>query len=347
MAMNLRNTQFMDIIGCPSRLEDKLNMSDAEKLNHAVFLMVFSQLYSLVVNSIDAEGETGGLDLISLKRALINLGCSAEFELFGVPFNLPCGNGATLTAQGYAKYLYGYTMNGKVVSIKCFVPHADTNNTQFDKFLTDSIVDFNIDATQYEGENGFLLKLNPMGVPLLPTIVYYASQISDTLRILETQRFWMRKPGTFFVDENSRKQLLKMVEDLNNNEIAVSVPRALIDGSKGIVPFQSFVFPATEHKETKDDVEFYKKEFLQIIGIDGNASPDKAANLTNDEVHADGKISSFNIHAIVDFLNEQQEMINEVLGTSLKWKVNENALNEGVKTLMGESEEDDGEVQDI
>lgn len=56
MAMNLRNTQFMDIIGCPSKLEDKLNMSDAEKLNNAVFLMVFSQLYSLVVNSIDAEG---------------------------------------------------------------------------------------------------------------------------------------------------------------------------------------------------------------------------------------------------------------------------------------------------
>lgn len=285
--------------------------------NSARYEQELAFIYSLFFNSFGmVEGtcpET--MDERTVKRAIIGTAKYCRWLENGVPFGLPCNYGGNFTKMyAYPTNAYVYSYMGYFKDVKCMIPNGNGG-----------IVRETIGGGEAEDndEKGFIIKANQLDYAPISYITQVAYDLSDTLRTLEVQRTKMKAPGILGADERIINKVRQNLESMENNEEIINVGRVgstttSVQDALGMVPY---LIPSDVHHETKDDYEWYSHQFMNRIGFNTNSSPDKAANLTEDEVNADALLSAFNIQSMVDYLNYQEEIANKEQGTNIKWEV--------------------------
>lgn len=72
-------------------------------------------------------------------------------------------------------------------------------------------------------------------------------------------------------------------------------------------------------QSAKELIEWYQQQFRERCFMQSNTQADKKGeNLTNDEIHINDEFTDTQEDNTIDYLNEQFDFVNEVLGTNLK-----------------------------
>lgn len=303
--------ELTNFMGLCEDLKDNIKAKAVFK-NTARYEQEFAFLYNIFFNSFGMKEGTcpDTMDERTVKRALIGIGKFCQFIDEGdLPYGLPCTPGGTFTK------VYGYPVSAFVYSYMGFYKEVPLYQPNGSGHLVRETVCGN--AISESETKGFIIKCNQVDLPPVQMISQYAFDMSDTLRTLDVQRVHMKTPGYLSVKEEAKNAIKRINKSRENNEEMIDVGIYGAD-ALGAVPY---IIPSDVHRETKNDYEWYYHQYMNRIGFNTNSSPDKAANLTEDEVNSDALLSAFNIQSMVDYLNYQQEMINEVHGTKIVWEV--------------------------
>lgn len=308
---------MLNMLGMPLELTDNIK-ARATFRNTKEFEIAFARYYMLAFGRFRMKEGTcpDTMDERTAKNAILTNAKYCRWLQEGKPLGLPCNRGGSITFYGYSNTAFVFARNGWNKEVKLVIPGGDESN----------VVNQTIYGTQaVENEDkGFIIRANELEFPLISFITSYAWKVSDTMRALDVQRNRMKTPGFVVATEELAAVFKKIQDQLNNNEEIINVPL----GARDALQTLDYIIPSDIHHETKADYEWYDHLFLNILGFGGNASPDKGAQLTEDEVHSDSALSAFSIQNLVNELNKYEKVANEVQGTNIEWEVVEPELPE-------------------
>lgn len=303
-------TDLLNLIGMPIEFKDSIS-KQAKFKNTKEFELAFARYYLLAFNRFRMKEGTcpDTIDERTVKNAVLSKAMYCQWLQDGVPLALPCTKGGSISFYGYPASAYVFARNGWNREIKCVIPGGDKSD----------VINQTIYGTQApENEDkGFIVKCNELAFPLISFISSYALRVSNVMRTLDVQLERMKTPGFVVASEEVAHELKKIREQIMNNEELINIGL----GAKDALQKIDYLIPSDVHHETKADYEWFDHIFLNLLGFGGNASPDKGAQLTEDEVHSDNVLSSFSIQTMVDYLNYQQKFPNELHGTIIEWEV--------------------------
>lgn len=304
----MRRTDLMNFIGMPSELDA---LSGAKIKNSARYDMEFGFLYNLVYDSFGIKEGTcpDTYDERTAKRSIIATNRVCQFMENELPYDLPCANAGEYTKMyRYPTKVFVYSQGGYYADVDCHIPNGSGS------FVRDTL-----NGEYVEGKSkGVIIKAREdESATLLKLIASYAYDMSDMMRTLDVQRRYMKTPGYLSVNEEAKNAIKRINKQRDENEELIDVG---IYGANalGAIPY---TIPTDLHHESKNTYEWYYHQFMNRIGFNTNSSPDKAANLTEDEVNSDANLSSFNIESLVNSLNYWQKIANEAHGTNIVWEV--------------------------
>lgn len=298
--------------------------------NEQMFLNTYTRLIS---TALDRYTFTGLPDTVSERVVLESLlfyGSVTFFTdhnaLLALP-SAPTGNGYNIYGDPLSAWVF--SRNGqynKEVHLHVNGGAAEILNKGFG----------NISGSK----RGVLVWENKNRYPFINNVFYFASAISDTYRTLDTNRNWLKTPFIPVCEESlvpSVKDLFKKITD-NNDIIPVST------GVQDISRFDLKQVMGVDDnvKSAIELIEWYEAQFRQLCGIDANTQVDKKGeNLVADEIHVNDEITDKNAETVVDYINQQLELVNQVFGTNIKCEcktTTEEAAEQPVE--KGENEDD-------
>lgn len=292
----------------------KMNKSKMAKWQNAVvFQNVFLQIlqdamtrYKIVEKGKNTLPET--LSARVILQSLIWYGSVVFFEKNGAVFALPgVPDGSGYNIYGNTAGAWIFSRNGKLnEKVKLYIPGSEDA-----RLLKET------NATPQTGEvNGVIVYENRTRTPFLWPMMYYAEQISDTMRTLEVARKQLKVPYIIFAEESVRKTIIDDLKRRQDNEDTI-IGTGVYDPNKtSIFPLQG----ATESiPRCVELIEWYWGKEKELCGIENNSQIDKKGeNLIQAELDVGKEYTDNALEKIKPVVQEGLDDVRKILGIDLE-----------------------------
>lgn len=307
--------------------------------NQQVFQNIFVQLLqdAMTRYKIVEKGKDYLPDTIServLLQSMIWYGNIVFFEKDGSVFALPgMPDGSGYNIYGDPAGAWIFSRNGRInENVKLYIPGSDEST-----ILKES------NAPLQGGKvKGVIVYENETRTPFLRPLMYYAEQISDTMRTLEVARKHLKTPYIIFAEESIRKTILDDLRRRNDNEDAII-------GTGVYDPNKTNVFPLNGVSETipktVELIEWFWGKWKELCGIDNNSQIDKKGeNLIEAELDVGEEYTDNALEKIGPIIEPQLENVRKILGLDLEIKTRLDEKEEKEKQEMEENNENPNDI---
>lgn len=287
----------------------------AKMENSRTFYIVFNRLVNMALDyrySFDRLPDN--IDERVVKQSLLFYGSVVFFTIGGTPIALPgVQDGSVLDIYGNAKSAYIFSRNGKLNENVHLNYKYDTE--LFKKYDLGSFTK-NISDISKQIDNGVIVYENKTRTPFIWTVIYYAERIADTLRTLDLDRRWLKRPFIPRCEESEAKSFDESLKKfMQNEDFTVSLHAHNID--------KTDIFTVDIGSELITHVtqlaEWYENQYKILCGIDANGQIDKKGeNLITGELTIDNMITESNTNSVIEEMNWQLDVYNKLVGTSIQ-----------------------------
>lgn len=297
--------------------------------NNILFITTFMRLLSDAMNRYTIKNTPDTVNERVMLESLLVYGNTTLFEESGNVLALP----SVPSGEGFN--LYGDPVSAWVFS----------RNGLFNRQI-DLYVEGGADASILNrGTQGIAIPSDKRGVmiwenktrfPFLNTVIYYASVISDTLRTIDVDRRWLKRPFIPVCEESLVPSITKIFDEMADNNGIIPVSTGVLDIDKfDLKPVD--VSPDIV-KSAIELVEWYENKFRELCGTDSNTQVDKKGeNLIADEVHVNDEYTDKSEDALIECLNHYLGFANQQFGTEMKAERKEVKENGQSKDIPADS----------
>lgn len=299
--------------------------------NEQLFITTFMRLFNEALNRYKITGLPDTCNERVILESLILYGCATFFKYEGNVLSLPSApSGRGWNVYGDPLSAWVYSRNGLFnKEIDLFVKGGD-NSALIKRGMSGQITGNPVGCMVWESQNRY---------PFLNTIIFYAEAITDTLRTIDINRLWLKRPFIPVCEESLIPTVKKLFNDYNDNQDFLPVSTGILDVDK--FDLKNLDISPDAVKSAVELCEWYEAKFREQCGVKANSQVDKKGeNLTSTEINVNEEYTDSKDNSIVDCINTQLEFVNEMLGTSMKC-----VATEPVKNNM-ESEDDDNDDGD-
>ena len=278
--------------------------------NDILFITVFMRLFNDAINRYKFTGLPDTVNQRVLLESLCIYGNATFFDEKGSILCLPS------VPSGK-----GYNMYGEPTSAWVFSKNG-LFNKEIDLFIEGGINtpilnkgtgNIDLPATK----KGVMMWETYSRYPFINEVIYYAKAISDTLRTLDVDRKWLKRPFIPVCEESIVPSVEKMLKSMFDNEDFIPVSTGVLDIQKfDIKPID--VQPAII-QSTMEMCEWYENKFREVCGVNSNTQVDKKGeNLISDEVHANDDYTEKKEDTTIECISHYLDIINSEFGLSIK-----------------------------
>lgn len=260
-------------------------------------------------------------------QSLFTYACVCFFEYKG-----------TLLALPSAPSGKGWNVNGDPLSA-CVYSKNGQLNEEIDLYIHGG---YN-DGVMTLGPMGTATKQNPKGVmvwenmsryPMIREAIYYSERIADTLRTLDIDRKWLKRPFIPVGEDTIIPSIINMLKSIEDNDDLIPVDTGVMDIDK----FN--MLPVDLGKDTINAVvalcEWYENKYRELNGIKNNSQIDKKGeNLITAEINVNDQYTDLSLDKILPVIEEGLDDVNKMFGTHItverkqKKEVSRETLNGG------------------
>lgn len=305
----------------------------AKMKNYHTFANQFFKLCNMAYMRYKLKGLPDTVSERLILQSLLIYGNIVFMEKGGAIFALPSIPGGK-----------GYNINGDPISAYTF---SMNGNTEFTKEvplyvqggLDSNVLNYGMVGQKNSNNSGVLIWENKTRYPFINSVIYYASQIADTLRTIDTAKVWLKVPSMPICEEALVQSVKDVFKALKNNDEIIPVAA----GVRGLEKFDlKPVGDITRNIQTATElVDWYEMAFRAECGFKSNTAIDKKGeNLIADEVNINDSITDTTTDTIVEFLQSQFDRVNSIFGTNITVEI-----NEAMQTDNAGQEEKDGDLQ--
>lgn len=277
--------------------------------NRMVSQNIFFRLSDVAINRYKFNGLPDTVSERVILQSLFAYGCVCFFEKSGALLALPaapCGNGWNIYGEPLAAWVFA--RNGNLnEEIPLFVDGGYNN-----KILRQG----SLSTERKDEAKGVLVWETKMRYPLINETLFYADRIADTLRTLDINRKWLKRPFIPVGEDSIIPSILKMLKSIEENEEIVPVDTGVMDIDKFDMR------PVDVSSDTINSVialcEWYENKFREICGINNNSQIDKKGeNLIQDEVSVNNDYTDFSVDRVIPVIQHYLDNVNSMFGTSI------------------------------
>ena len=310
--------------------------------NSRTFAIVFSRLANMALDyRYKIEGLPDTMNERVLKQSLLFYGSAVLFELGGVPVSLSGGaDGSALDIYGNPRGAYVFSRNGKLnVNVPLNYKY-DADGVLSSLDMGTARKDKSVNGLDIS--NGVILWENKMRIPFIWTTIYFAERITDTLRTLDLDRRWLKRPFIPRCEESEAKSFDESLKKfMANEDFDVSLKAHNID--------KTDIFTVDISPELITHVtqlcEWYENQYKMLCGIDANGQVDKKGeNLISDEISVDEMYIDLNSRAIIEELNDGFDVFNCLTGSSISAKITSEKRKDEPNETKAEGGDDEENV---
>lgn len=309
---------------CNTLVGAPINKKLAKIKNARVFQNTFASLVNIANHRYKIKDGTcpETINERVFLQGLLWYGTVTVFEYNGVLMALPSRMTNSFNCYGEPSASYIFGRNGLNLLVEHVLPQ------------TGGLLDKTVDGLKIKEGKGVFIRENEIMYPFINYVYQYAENISDTLRTIDTQRFHCKRPYIITAQEQVVPTVKEYFNKTKDNEEYI-VGSGIFDANAvNAIPI---TVTAQDIKGMTELYDWYMAKFLEMCGIKNNQASSKKENLIVDEVNANNEITEFGVEAVVNYLNEQLELVNEVFGTNMEVEVNHDA-EQDIQT------DDDGET---
>lgn len=287
----------------------------AKHENSRTFYVVLMRLINMALDyrySLDKLPDT--VDERLFKQSELFYGSAVCFTLGGIPIALSgMQDGKVLDIFGNPRSAYVFSRNGKLNENVQLNYKYDTELLR--KYDLGSFTE-NISDISKQIDNGVIVYENKTRTPFIWTVIYFAERIADTLRTLDLDRRWLKRPFIPRCEESEAKSFDESLKKfMSNEDFTVSLHAHNID--------KTDIFTVDIGADLITHVtqlaEWYENQFKILCGIDANGQIDKKGeNLITGELTIDNMITEANTNTVIEEMNSQLEVFNKLAGTSIE-----------------------------
>lgn len=278
--------------------------------NDVIFITTFMRLFNDAINRYKFTGLPDTVNQRVLLESLCVYGNATFFDennsLLCLP-SVPSGK--------------GYNMYGDPTSSWVF-----SRNGLFNKEI-DLFIEGGVNATILEKGTGGLTSNKPKkGVmvwetysrfPFINNTIYYSQVIGDTLRTIDVDRKWLKRPFIPVCEESLVPSVTKMFDSMSNNDEFIPVSTGVLDITK--FDLKAVDISPEIVKSATELVEWYENKYRELCGVYANTQQDKKGeNLISDEIHANDDYTDKTNDTMIECLQHYLDIVNEQFGTSIK-----------------------------
>ena len=303
--MNWYGSYFLIGFGGLPQTRKQLN-----KMNNALVAQnVFFRLAETALNRYTFKGLPDTVSERVILQSLFAYGCVCFFEKEGQLLALPaapCGDGYNIYGEPLKAWIF--SRNGTLnEEVKLYVEGG----------YNASILEQGSLATKVSGKTkGVLVWESSTRYPIMNEVIFYADRIADTLRTLDINRKWLKRPFIPVGEDSIIPSIKAMLKSLDDNEDVIPVDTGVMDIDKFDMR------PVDVSSDTINSVislcEWYENKFREICGIENNGQIDKKGeNLITAEVDNNNQYTDLNIDRILPVIQKCLDNVNETFGTSI------------------------------
>lgn len=295
-----------------------------ELRNNRVSMAVLGRLVNEALDRYSIEGLPDTCNERVILESMLFYGCVTFFDSDGSLLALP----SVPSGDGYNIY-------GDPTSAWVFSRNGLFNREV--KLFVQGGADYSLlnrgssGLTLSSGQNGVMVWENKARMPFILNTCYYAESIADTLRTIDVNRKWLKRPFIPVCEESIVPSVKDLFEKMERNDEFIPVSTGVLDISRfDVKPID--ISPEAV-KSAIELCEWYENKYRELCGTDSNTQMDKKGeNLIADEVHANDEYTGKQTSALVDYINQQMELVNSVFGVNIEAVDNQPEEEEEVNT---------------
>lgn len=311
-----------DFLLIPSaQIKSKKKLTQYE--NNARFRMEFFDKFEAAMRRYKIENIPDTCNERIILQSMICHGCVLFFKdpEYGDNVFAMCGvpSGKGFNINGDPVSAFAYSKNGLVnKEVDLFIKGAD--NSQL----------------LAKGANSYLVSKNPQGVlvwenksryPFIETVLYFSRVISDTYRTIDVCRKWMKNPFIPVCEESMVASIKEMLGKIENNEDLIPVSTGVKEVTK--IDFHDIIGAGDSAKDAIEMLDWYEQKYREKCTMNSNTQVDKKGeNLIVDEVHMNDEYVDDAEESQIDYINNQLDFVNEVLGTNMRCVIVEKKIEQ-------------------
>ena len=188
-------------------------------------------------------------------------------------------------------------------------------------------------------EDSVIIYNNLLHSPTVPLLMYHAYNIANVERTIEINLNQLKRPYIFLVPENQRYTLIKLVNDIKNNQDVIIGNKDLnldnINPINTITPNNTLDLYTLKKR--------YYNEALTDMGIN-NLNVDKKERLVSDEVSSNDEDVLINRNSMLYARKMACKQINEMFGLNIDVKFRNDFMEEKQEEYI-EIDNTDNEVE--
>lgn len=334
--MNWYGSYFLIGMGGIPKTKKQLNRFN----NHLVAQNIFFRNMDVALNRYTFKGLPDTVSERVILQSLFAYGCVCFFEKKGSLLALPCApSGDGYNIYGEPLKAWVFARNGNLnEEIPLFVDGGYNA-----KILTMG----SMSMPRGSEAKGVLLWESLSRYPLINEAIFYSDRIADTLRTLDINRKWLKRPFIPVGEDSVIPSIIEMLKHIEDNEDLIPVDTGVMD----ITKFD--MRPVDVSSDTVNSVvslcEWYENKYREICGVENNSQMDKKGeNLITAEVDTNNQYTDLSIDKILPVMEKCLENVNSMFGTNITVKRRqEQKENVSRETMKGDNNNEHKESENI
>lgn len=309
------NIALVQSLDCTKKLNKMKNAQE--------FQNWFAELLETATNRYKITGLPDTCNERVILQSFLWYGGCVFFEIEGSLLSLPGMPTTDYSLYGDAGYAYVYGRNGFNKKIKLVIPNAESK-----------VVSKGVSGNQMgDTGEGVYIRERKNVYPFINYVISYAAKIADCSRTLDVQRFQMKRPYMITAEETVVPTVRKWMKSVGDNEEAIISTGVFPADKVAVVPL---TVSGEDIKAVRELIEWYLSQFRELCGINSNPNTDKKANLLVDEINVNNEATEESVSDIVDYMQEQFDLVNRRFGTNIRVEVKK---DDEVQELSGSESE--------
>lgn len=325
---------FYDIFSSYGLLDTgQLTKRQEAKLRNSIALnTILAQLIEDYFDSFEIDGLDSTMSERAIKEAMLFRAQVTFFEKEGSRFALGGAGGmAGVNANGDFSTASVSAPSGFSEEIPLYIPGA----------IDASFLKKTTSGAQMRKPRGVLIRENELMFPFIYTVFSFAEAIADTYRAMDVVRANLKKPLAFIGSKEDVESIKAAIDNRDENLEAI----VLSPKSRTADPSSIRAFPVAASSEDiralSQTIEWYYAQYYQKLGIDTNASPDKAAQISVAEVKSNSPVATLQGKKRIDCINRYLDQANQVWGTSYHARLKEVMPEVKIEEVKDDETDDD------
>lgn len=264
-------------------------------------------------------------------QSFFSYGCTCFFELNGSLLALPAApTGDGLNIYGDPLKAWVFARNGDFnEEITLYIKGGYNDN-----ILTQG----SLQTSRKSDPKGVLVWESLTRYPLINSAIFYSERIADTLRTLDINRKWLKRPFIPVGEDSIIPNILAMLKSIEENDEVIPVDTGVMDIDKfNMLPVD---IKPESIRQVVSLCEWYENKWRERCGIDNNAQIDKKGeNLIQAEVQTNDQYTKLSLDEILPVIEEGLDNTNRMFGTNLKVERKQKKENVPRETSGGRNDE--------